>query len=130
MMRWLQAFEARHGLDNLTAQARRLVLGSYSLLLLATLGWSTMLYREASSITPVLAFMLPPLLFLPSIITKKPRGHAWLSFVSLLYFMIGVNVAILPRIGWLGLLIALASLGLFLGSMFYARFRSRQQQQK
>jgi uncharacterized membrane protein len=126
MRRWLEDLEAHHGLDLLTERTRRLVLGSYGVLLLAMIAWGLVLQRDATRLGPVLAFILPLVLFLPSILGRRPRGHAWLAFVSLLYFMIGVNVAILPGVGWLGLLIALTSLALFAGSMFYARFRSRQ----
>lgn len=127
MRRWLESLEAEKGLDQLTARARRWVLGSYGALALALLVWGGLLARDDGNLRPMLAFMLPLVLFLPSLLAKRPRGHAWLAFVSLLYFMIGVNVAILPGLGWLGWLIALAALALFGGSTLYARFRSRQQ---
>jgi uncharacterized membrane protein len=65
-------------------------------------------------------------LFLPSIIGQRARGHAWLAFVSLLYFTQGVMLATLPEQGMRGVLEALVSLALFTGCMGYARFRSRQ----
>lgn len=126
MRRWLEDVEAKHGLDLLTERSRQLVLGSYAALGALILVWILILQGDVTRLGPVLAFILPLALFLPSIVTKRPRGHAWLAFVSLLYFMIGVNVAILPGVGWLGMLISLAALGLFTGCMFYARFRSRQ----
>lgn len=128
MKRWFEALEERHGLDHLTAQSRRWVLGSYMALALALVAWGIILRGESGNLRPMLAFLLPLLLFLPSLLGRRARGHVWLAFVSLLYFMIGVNVAILPGVGWLGLLIALAALTLFSGCAFYARFRSRQQQ--
>lgn len=127
MRRWLEALEAEKGLDHLTARARRWVLGSYGALALALLAWGLLLARDDGNLRPLLAFLLPLVLFLPSLLAQRARGHAWLAFVSLLYFMIGVNVAILPGLGWLGWLIALAALALFGGCTFYARFRSRQQ---
>lgn len=127
MRRWLESLEAEKGIDQLTARARRWVLGSYGILTLALLIWGMLLARDDGNLRPMLAFLLPLVLFLPSLLAKRPRGHAWLAFVSLLYFMIGVNVAILPGLGWLGWLIALAALALFGGSTLYARFRSRQQ---
>lgn len=127
MRRWLESLEAEKGVDQLTARTRRWVLGSYGILTLALLIWGMLLARDDGNLRPMLAFLLPLVLFLPSLLAKRPRGHAWLAFVSLLYFMIGVNVAILPGLGWLGWLIALAALALFGGSTLYARFRSRQQ---
>lgn len=126
MRRWIESLEAEKGLDLLATRARRWVLGSYGVLVLALVIWGLLLGRDGGNLRPLLAFLLPLVLFLPSLLGKRPRGHAWLAFVSLLYFMIGVNVAILPGLGWLGWLIALAALVLFGGCTFYARFRSRQ----
>lgn len=126
MRRWVEDLEVRHGLDSLTERSRRLVLGSYVVLTLGLLTWGVLLSQEGGNLRPLLLFLLPLALFLPSLVARRPRGHAWLAFVSLLYFMMGVNVAILPGLGWLGWLIVLASLALFTGCMFYARFRSRQ----
>jgi uncharacterized membrane protein len=126
MRRWLEGLEADKGLDHLTARSRRWVLGSYGVLLLGLVTWGVLLSQNGGNLRPLLLFLLPLLLFLPSLVARRPRGHAWLAFVSLLYFMIGVNVAILPGLGWLGWLIALAALALFGGSTLYARFRSRQ----
>ncbi len=126
MRRWLESLEADKGVDHLTARSRRWVLGSYGILVLALVIWGLLLTRNDGNLRPLLAFLLPLLLFLPSLLGRRPRGHAWLAFVSLLYFMIGVNVAILPGLGWLGWLIALAALTLFGGCTLYSRFRSRQ----
>ncbi len=128
MRAWLERLETEKGLDNLTYRSRRLVLSTYGILLLALVVWGVLLSRDGGNLRPLLLFLLPLLLFLPSLIGQRARGHAWLAFVSLLYFMIGVNVAILPGTGWLGLLIALAALALFVGCTGYARFRSRQLQ--
>ncbi|PMR75610.1 DUF2069 domain-containing protein [Billgrantia endophytica] len=126
MRRWLEEMEARHGLDSLTERARQLVLGSFVLLLIL-LVWSGLSMQAGDNpLTPILVRVLPLLLFLPSIIGQRPRGHAWLAFVSLLYFTQGVMVATLPGQALLGGLEAISALGLFTGCMFYARFRSRQ----
>lgn len=126
MRQWLEDLEARHGLDRLTERSRRLVLGSYTLLLLSMLYRGLALQGDAGSLGPIIAFVLPLVLFLPSIIARRARGHAWLAFVSLLYFAQGVMVATLPGQGLRGMLEALVSLALFTGCMGYARFRSRQ----
>ncbi|GEK74136.1 MULTISPECIES: DUF2069 domain-containing protein [Halomonas] len=126
MRRWLEDLETRQGLDQLTARSRQLVIGSYTVLIAAMLGWGWLLSENVGSLVPTLVFVLPLVLFLPSILARRARGHAWLAFVSLLYFMIGVNVVMVPKVGGLGLLIALTALSLFTGCMGYARFRSRQ----
>lgn len=126
MRQWLEGLEARRGLDTLTERSRKLVLGSYVLLLLLMLYRGIVVQSDVIALGPLIAFVLPLVLFLPSIIGRRPRGHAWLAFVSLLYFTQGVMVATLPGQGPRGLLEALVSLALFTGCMGYARFRSRQ----
>ncbi|MGR4068245.1 DUF2069 domain-containing protein [Halomonas sp. LR3S48] len=126
MRRWVEGLEARHGLDLLTERSRQLVLTSY-VVLLALLVWSGLAMQAGSNpLTPILIRTLPLMLFLPSILGRRARGHAWLSFVSLLYFVQGVMLATLPGQGLLGVAESMAALALFAGCMFYARFRSRQ----
>ncbi len=127
MRRWLEDLEARKGLDALTAQSRRLVIGSYVVLLALMLYRGVAVQSDGNSLGPLVAFVLPLVLFLPSILARRARGHAWLAFVSLLYFAQGVMVATLPGEGLRGGLEALVSLTLFAGCTGYARFRSRQQ---
>ncbi|WP_043526062.1 DUF2069 domain-containing protein [Litchfieldella xinjiangensis] len=129
MRQYFERLESRHGLDALEAKSRHSVLvGYFSLLLLLVYGGFTLQTASDSTLVPLLVRVLPLLLFLPSILGKRPRGHAWLAFVSLLYFMQGVMIATLPGQGVMGMLEVLASLVLFTGSMCYARFRSRQMQ--
>lgn len=131
MRRRIDAMEERYGLAPLTYRARQLVVASYLLLLLllAVGGWMVQQTTEGG-IMPLLIRLLPLVLFLPSIVMQRPRGHAWLAFVSLLYFMQGVMIATLPGFGILGILECLASLALFLGCTGYARFRSKQLRQQ
>jgi len=123
----LERLEAEKGLDALTATMRRLVLGSYGLLLALMVYRGTIVTTDGNPLVPIAAFVLPLVLFLPSLIGRRPRGHAWLAFVSLLYFAQGVMVATLPGQGLRGIAEAAASLALFAGCTGYARFRSRQQ---
>ncbi len=128
MRQWLDALEQRHGLDTLTRRARGLVLASFVLLvvLLTATGFLQQQSTLAALITSAI-YILPLVLFTPSLFSGWARGHAWLAFVSLLYFMMGVNIAITPGLSRLGLVICLVALSLFVGATCYARFRSRQQ---
>lgn len=126
MKRWLENLEAREGLNVLVVRCRRLVIGSYAILILMMIYRGVAVDSEASRIGPMVAFVLPLVLFLPSILARRARGHAWLAFVSLLYFAQGVMVAGLPGQFARGSLEALVSLALFAGCTGYARFRSRQ----
>lgn len=126
MRQWLENVERRRGLAPLTARARQLVVASFTVLLLLMVYRGMLLQGDDGfNWRPVIAFILPLVLFLPSILARRPRGHAWLSFVSLLYFMQGVMVATLPEQHLRGILEAAVSLALFTGCMGYARFRSR-----
>ncbi len=126
MREWLEDVERRHGLEPLTRRARQLVVASFVLLLIMMVYRGLLIQGDAGfNWRPVVAFVLPLVLFLPSVLGKRPRGHAWLAFVSLLYFMQGVMVATLPEQHIRGMLEAGVSLALFAGCMGYARFRSR-----
>jgi len=129
MRAWLERLENERGLDHLTAKMRRLVLGSYGVLLALMVYRGLQIEGDSGPLIPIVAFVLPLVLFLPSLIGRRPRGHAWLAFVSLLYFSQGVMVATLPGQGLRGTLEALVSLLLFAGCTGYARFRARQLRQ-
>ncbi|HBS18324.1 MAG TPA: DUF2069 domain-containing protein, partial [Halomonas sp.] len=93
MRQWLEGLEEKHGLDKLTRQARQLVIISFVLLLLLVIYRGFFVQGDTFNWRPVVAFVLPLVLFLPSIIGQRARGHAWLAFVSLLYFTQGVMLA-------------------------------------
>nr|WP_299241102.1 DUF2069 domain-containing protein [uncultured Halomonas sp.] len=125
----LEGFEAKHGIAPLTQRTRKIVLGSYvGLIIMLLIGGWQLQAQSSNGFLPVLVRVLPLILFLPTIYTRRPRGHAWLAFVSLLYFMQGVMLTTLPGKTWLGLLEVVASLTLFVSSMLYARWRSRELQ--
>ena len=130
MRQWLDDIEARHGLDKLTLKSRQLVLVSGAILLVLVIYRGFLVQGDEFNWRPVVAFVLPLVLFLPSIIGRRARGHAWLAFVSLLYFTQGVMLASVPGQSVRGISEAIVSLALFAGCMGYARFRSRQLRQK
>ena len=62
---------------------------------------------------------LPLLIFIPWILKKSPYAASWLSYLSLLYFVL---VMALSSGIWIWLL-SLSSLGIFLGSMMFTRWQ-------
>ena len=123
----LEKFERRHGLALLTQRARTGVLIGYlSLIVLLMIGGLQLQARSDAGLLPILVRVLPLILFLPAIVMRRARGHAWLAFVSLLYFMQGVMIATLPDMAWLGVLEVASALLLFTASMLFARWRGRQ----
>ncbi|MBY6029699.1 DUF2069 domain-containing protein [Halomonas sp. DP8Y7-1] len=129
MRAWLEELERRKGLDQLTTRARQVVLVGFIALLAMMIYRGFSVEADGNRFGPMIAFVLPLILFLPSILARRPRGHAWLAFVSLLYFAQGVMVASLPGLGGRGILEAVVALVLFAGCTAYARFRSRQLRQ-
>ncbi|MDH2289655.1 MULTISPECIES: DUF2069 domain-containing protein [Cobetia] len=127
MRAWLERMEREQGLDTLEAKSRRGVIVSFAALAIILLvgGIQLMAQSDNTGLVPLLIRLLPIALFLPAVLTRRARGHVWLAFVSLLYLMQGVMLASVPGHGVIGVLEALAALGLFLASMAYARFRSR-----
>ncbi|WP_207062030.1 DUF2069 domain-containing protein [Motiliproteus sp. SC1-56] len=69
--------------------------------------------------------VLPLLLFLPGVLAGKPRVHAWLCFVILLYFCGAVLTATVPQLRLYGLLQCLLTSVLFTSAMLYARWKSQ-----
>lgn len=131
MRAWLERVEREKGLDVLEAQSRRGVIVSFVGLALILLlgGIQLMAQSDNNAFLPLLIRLLPIVLFLPAVWTRRARGHVWLAFVSLLYIMQGVMLASLAGHAVVGVLEAVTATGLFLSSMAYARFRSRNQRQ-
>lgn len=73
----------------------------------------------------VLIALAVPLLFpLRGILHARRYTHQWVNFLALFYFAIGIDVwySFVDSQKWLGMLMVLFSLLLFVGSVMYARF--------
>ncbi|MFT3930321.1 MAG: DUF2069 domain-containing protein [Spongiibacteraceae bacterium] len=81
-----------------------------------TLGVSFVLWAAAS---------LPLLIFLPGMKRQLINSFAWLSFVSLLYFLYGVLVVFTPSPRWVDVLHLVFAVALFLASMLSVRYTAR-----
>ena len=115
-------------LERKLAVSRLLTLGSYTgLLVLLLVGLVRFPPPEEARFLVILAVLwLPLLVFLPFIWLKQPRAHAWLCFVSLLYFTNGVTTAFVPGKAGLGLAQVLLTVTLFIAAMMYGRWRGMQ----
>ncbi|WP_101759960.1 DUF2069 domain-containing protein [Oceanicoccus sp. KOV_DT_Chl] len=69
-----------------------------------------------------LLLLLP---FLPAIIKQDVRGHAWLTFVLLGFFMASVSTAFACT-SWLTLLEVSLISSLFIAALLFIRWRSRE----
>ncbi len=96
-------------------------------LLFAVVAWTAWL-DPPQRIPRALALILltPPLLLpLRGILHGRPYTHAWVLFVALAYFVLGVWHAAVPAERVYGLTVVAASLTWFFGALFYVRFTYR-----
>lgn len=67
----------------------------------------------------------PFLLLIRGLIQKRHTTSAWLSFLSMLYFIFGVLLVFTPGGNLFGWLLSAASLLMFLASMMYTRWKKQ-----
>lgn len=118
----------KHELEKKLAISRLLTLVSYfGLLALLLMGLIAYPPPEEARFAVILGVLwLPLLVFFPFIWMKQPRAHAWLCFVSLLYFTQGVTTAFVPGKLGLGFTQAVITIVLFCAAMLYGRWRGMQ----
>jgi uncharacterized membrane protein len=77
-------------------------------------------------------FIAGPLLFpLRGLLHGRPRTFVWASYFALVYLTFGlVGMIANPQERWLATLETLASLVMYLGAIFFARYRHRELQQQ
>lgn len=118
-------------LERKTRISRMLVLTSFfGLLLLFTLWYLWLAPSQGDNPWVIwLVHLLPLAAFTPVVLKGSPRGHAWLCFVLLLYFLEAVIAALIPPTRWLGMVDCVLLITLFNGAMLYARWRSQLDRQ-
>jgi len=84
----------------------------------------------ASGIGIWLFKILPLLLFVPGLIARKHSTTAWLSYMSMLYFVLAILLAYTPGASLWGWAMALSTMVLFLASMLYTRWRKADLKQQ
>ena len=107
--------------------ARWMALAGHLGLLAAIVVWTTWLdppQRIPRALALVL-LTLPLLLPLRGILHGRPYTHAWVLFIALGYFVLGVWHAAAPAERLYGLILVTTSLMWFFGAMFYVRFSYR-----
>lgn len=103
--------------------SRRLIQMSLGCLLLALLLNSLALTVRPGMTTFIIWLVqsLPILVFIPGLAKSHLRTHAWLSFVTLIYFIHGTLVAFSPERLLIGLLETLSTISLFIALIIYIR---------
>jgi uncharacterized membrane protein len=116
-----------NGLQAKTRRSRIVVLLSFfALLLLFTLWYLWLSPAQGDNPWVIwLVHVLPLAAFTPTLIAGKPRGHVWLCFVLLVYFLEAVIAALVPPTRWLGGIDCALLVTLFSAAMLYARWRSQ-----
>lgn len=107
---------------------RYISLTGYAALLLLLIIWHGFAFPDASRPWTVLGMILVPILLpLPGIIRGKPYTHAWSSYIILMYFIHGcVEAYANPAQRNFALLEIILTTYLFIGVIFYTRYRSRE----
>lgn len=77
----------------------------------------------ASGIGIWLFKILPLLLFIPGLIKRKHSTTAWLSYMSMLYFVLAILLAFTPGANVWGWAMAASTMVLFIATMLYTRWR-------
>lgn len=101
---------------------RAVGLGFYGLLL--ALFFNSLAMTLRPGLTSAVIWLLesvPLLIFIPGLLKTRLRTFAWLSFVSLMYFIHGVLLAFSPERMWIGLMESLCSIGLFIALLLFIR---------
>ncbi len=109
---------------------RWLSLCSYFGLLVLVVSWNTLIKPSQHYPTGMILLLTAlPLLFpLWGMLNGKAYTHAWVSFLSMYYFFLGVGDAYSdPEDRVYGVLMIVLSVALFFGSMYYARFKGREE---
>lgn len=112
---------------SLARVARMVVLTSYAVLLL-TIAGATLLWPSGERSPSAVIWLLlsaPLLLFLPGLWRGTVNTHAWVCFVSLLYFAAAVVNVLLPAWRVLDVVELVAAIALFVSSTLYIRWRTR-----
>jgi len=105
-------------------RARWAALAGHLALIVAVVVWTTWIdppQRIPRALALVL-LTLPLLVPLRGVLHARPYTHAWVLFVAMGYFVLGVWHAAVPAERLYGLTLVTASLLWFFGAMFYVRF--------
>lgn len=121
----MSRLEAGKDVNQLAEKSRIWVLFSFIGMFILLTGNSILFPTEGARTWVIVLFQtLPLLLFIPGVWTRRPRSHAWLCFVSLLYFTQGVTQAFIPDHKIFGLTLSVLSIALFSSAMMFSRWES------
>lgn len=118
---------ARGGRLSRRQTARRIALAGHLGLIAAVVVWTAWIdppQRLPRGLVLIL-LTVPLLLPLRGMLHGRPYTHAWVLFVALAYFVLGVWHAAVPAERPYGLVVVAASLTWFFGALFYVRWTHR-----
>lgn len=125
MKKMMSRLEAGKDVNRLAEKSRIWVLISFIGMLILLTANSILFPTEGARTWVIVLFQtLPLLLFVPGVWTRRPRSHAWLCFVSLLYFTQGVTQSFIPDNKIFGLTLSILSIVLFSAAMMFSRWES------
>lgn len=125
MKKMTQRLEAGKDINQLAEKSRRWVLVSFSAVVLLMAANPLLFPTEGARLWVIMSVQIMPLmLFVPGIWARRPRSHAWLCFVSLLYFMRGTTESFIPGRELFGIALGILSILLFSSAMMFSRWES------
>lgn len=110
----------------LTKIGRWITLLGYFGLFTVLMSWFTWLAppKNVPRVVMIVLFVVPLLIPLRGLLHARRYTHQWVMFFTLFYFCVGVDAWYNPGRGgaWIGALVTLFSMLLFLGCVMYARY--------
>lgn len=106
------------------ARAWQATLVTYTLMLLAVFA-DHFIVREVVMWPIVLMQLLPLLIIAPGVVKKTYRGAIWLCFITLFYFLLGVDNTVVQANTTFYACLATLSVLTFISALFAARWSQR-----
>ena len=110
----------------------------HALKLISLLSWAVLMLTQLTlpfASTPANFWLLllaaPLLLPLRGLVSERRYTYKWVGFMTLLYFCIGISELVInPDLRLYGLVTTVASVTMFLASIYYARYLGYQELQR
>ena len=108
-------------------------LGLIIVLLASTLASGGEHTKDTSIAAPIVLWLfkcLPLLLFIPGLINGSHKTASWLSYVTMIYFVLAILLMFTAGSNIWGILMPLSTLVLFTAAMLYTRWKKAEEKMR